>query len=626
MDGGTFDRVTRVLAGRLTRRTGASAALAGLFGLAGSGGALRVETPQAAAKRRAGERAPGAQGEVDDEKKPCGPKARDNRCRKDKDCCTRSCKKPKKGSTAKVGRCRCVKPGKKCKNGQKCCGGARCQNRKCTIQPVPATCTASGGACASNATCCTGLVCQDGACGPCVAAVCASGCAHTTVNAAYAAAAAGATLYIGPGSYPTGIEVDKDITLAACPGVTGVELVVDRQVRGADSYYAILAEDANDTNTYSVTLRNLALKGTLPTNVDDALLNAGANGRVDFTLEDCRASDTQYLLYVPKGGTHRVTRLAATNFGYGIYFSGAPVVDLTVEDSQFTDGLDSYCALYGFQAVQATVAVSGSTVSGGSGGFYASMTQSGSFTVTDSSITGAIGETPLGFFGVQDGATRANTTATFTNVTVDGCSYGPYVGGGVIAVNDSAFTNNGDTYGYFEIINTTLTLTDTTISGNTSSYYDAGGGIYAVCSGGYALYVTFAGTTTVEGNSVTGWGGGVAVSRFGGAGGCPSFSFTNVTTTNVKSNTATLGGPQCAVCTVSGTCNSTTFVNVADCNFNSGPLRGRLPGRAIYPARQAEPAPPRPARRSRCIRLVPRAGCGGSGALASGRPAPRTTG
>ncbi|MFM9106120.1 MAG: hypothetical protein ACKOWF_05405 [Chloroflexota bacterium] len=533
MDGGSFDRLTRLLAGRLTRRSGAGAAVAGLLGLAGAADAAAAKAGAGAGAGAATGRAPGGEGDVYDEKRPCGPKARDNRCRKHKDCCTKYCRKPKKGSAAKIGRCRCIKVGKKCKGKQKCCGGATCQNRKCT----PAA-------------------------QPCVATVCASGCAFTDVNAAYAAAAPGDTIVIGPGSYPTGIVVDKSITLAGCPGATDVELVVDRQVKGADSYYGILVENPADTEVHSVVLQNLRLKGTYPANQDEALLSASDAGRIDFTLEDCAGSDAYYFIYVMKGGTHVLRRFTGTNYVYGVYYSssagGRLTVTLTVEDSQFSSGDESLAVCADFCADDAIVSVTGSTLTG-TGIYYCGTI--GSFTVTDTTITGFTGYYPLRYDGSE--SVLPTSTATIANVAIDDCEYGPMFYNGTVQVTDSAFTNLGDTYGSTLLFNTEITLTNTRIAGNkdSDSANLGGGGILAKCQAGKPkpLSVTFAGTTTVENNSTTKWGGGILLFEYGA---CTS-TITNVSLANVKNNTATLGGPQCARYTSPGS----VYADVPTCSF-----------------------------------------------------------
>ncbi|MFM9108011.1 MAG: hypothetical protein ACKOWF_15085 [Chloroflexota bacterium] len=169
----------------MSRRAGAAAAasavLAAGAGVGASAGAKRGAATAAAP-------APGAW--VGDEKRPCGPTAKDNRCLKDKDCCTNKCQKP--GPGEKYGRCRCIKPGKKCTPKQICCGGATCTGSVCT-PPAPV----------------------------CLPTVSASGTAVANgvgLTAALAAAPAGATLILAPGQYAGDFSIQKDVTLTSCPG------------------------------------------------------------------------------------------------------------------------------------------------------------------------------------------------------------------------------------------------------------------------------------------------------------------------------------------------------------------------------------------------------------------------
>ncbi|MGI9254713.1 MAG: NHL repeat-containing protein [Thermomicrobiales bacterium] len=156
MDGTRFDRIARLLGAAATRRQGIAAALGAVAGV----GALTAEGQPSMPKG-----GPWPAG-------PCGPTGKDNRCTKNKQCCTGYCKIGKKGKT---GRCRCIKLGGGCKTGQLCCGTGTCVNGACAGS-APPVCDAS--TCAAG--CCEGTTCKaDGgndACGAGggVCAVCSS--------------------------------------------------------------------------------------------------------------------------------------------------------------------------------------------------------------------------------------------------------------------------------------------------------------------------------------------------------------------------------------------------------------------------------------------------------------------
>ncbi|MFM9108152.1 MAG: hypothetical protein ACKOWF_15800 [Chloroflexota bacterium] len=221
-----FDRAARLLAGVLSRRRH----LAGLLGIAA---AAPIVPGVAAGGRR---RRP-------DQTGPCGKLGRNNACQRDSDCCTGHCKK----LNGKLKRCRCLKRGETCHQGQTCCGKLMCMDKVCTSPDVPETCL-----------------------------VCASGCSFSTVDAAVAAAADGAVIPIAPGTYPTpAIIVDRTVTLKACNGEPGVVLT---QPDG-NSY---MFEDADGGNPARViSLVGLTLRGAGPaSNVGIIYSQGGATWQV----------------------------------------------------------------------------------------------------------------------------------------------------------------------------------------------------------------------------------------------------------------------------------------------------------------------------------------------------------
>ncbi|MGI9254100.1 MAG: right-handed parallel beta-helix repeat-containing protein [Thermomicrobiales bacterium] len=496
MDGGSFDRWTRLLAERLTRRSGLATTAA-----AGVAAALGVAAEDAAAgkdgQRHRGRHQAGAAG-------PCGPTGKDNICTKDKECCTGYCKPGKPG---KAGRCRCVKMNKKCKKGQQCCGGGVCQNKTCK-PPVP-PCGATGVACTADADCCSGLVCFEGQCGPCIPTVCSS-CTHKTVEAAYAAATSGDTIYIGSGTYPTEIIIDKSITLAACPGVTDVVLQTAR-VNIYDSYFSILLDSDTDTTPYAVGLRNLTLEGTYPTNRDDALLRSTRSEYINWTVEECTVRNAYYGLYV-LSGQHVINRSKVEGCQKGVYVYYGNVrtdpMSLIVLSSEFT-GNDSYTFTY-------AVSPSGPLVMDGC-----------NFHDNNDGYD-------LYYYGASPNKGLTPVTITNTTVANNGDSYTVSFSGGVVTMENCSITNTG--YSGLYASSSDVTLIDTEISGNTSSA--GGGGIYLNASGGagYEANLTLEGTTTVTGNTATTGAGIYGYSADG---------VTNITVTGGSRVSGNIGNNQC---------------------------------------------------------------------------------
>jgi hypothetical protein len=515
MDGGTFDRLTRLLAGTATRRRGLAAALGALPAVAGLGaeradarkGRDRHGHDAGPGKSGGGKHRPSVAG-------PCGSSGRDNRCKKDKECCTGHCQK---SSGAKIGRCRCIKQGKGCKNGQTCCGNTSCIANVCSV-PGP-TCGATATACTSDANCCSGLICENGLCAPCVETVCASGCDFTDVNAAYAAATAGDTIYIGPGTYATAFLVTKDITLAACPGVSGVILQSARDANVQDTYgpdFAIIAEDTVDTATMrSVTVRNLAFDGTATgiTNDDETFLSSAPEGLVAYTVENCTFTKGNY-------GIRTISN------------------QHTVKDSTF-DGFTNAGFYQGYptSARVSTSDISGSTFTNqDSYGIYIYMdSYAVTTTVTDCSFPNNKGYSVRiegSTTGISNRKLILNTT-TFTDAQVSSptstYSYLRVIGA-TAEITGCTFTDGVDTAIVFEDGNGKIT--DTLIKDNKSESGSWGGGIYIrVNDDNCSLEI--AGTTLITGNTATGTtGGGIYSYPYNGK----TVTITGTTTTNVTGN------------------------------------------------------------------------------------------
>ncbi len=494
MDQERFDRIAAALGGAATRRAGLKAALAALAGLSGR------ELAAAAPERGDGQNLErdGEGSEVDSEKRPCGPKPKDNRCTKHKDCCTKYCRKPKK--QAKFGRCRCIKRGKKCKAGQKCCSAMTCRNGRCTKkQPAPATCT-----------------------------VCASGCLFTSVNAAYAAAADGDVITIDTGTYPTGIEVTKSVTLAACNGATGVKLTPDRNVL-VHGHYSVAVESSTDTTTrHTLTLLGLDLASTSQPIVDEVLLCSEANGTVTFIAQGCTMSGAFGGMYA-KDGDHSFTQGSVSNVIKP--FSVTPAVQ---SGSLTLTSVDIVGAL-------------ANTV-------YFSVTDGVSGALTVDSCTIHDGTALLSFTGNKSdtAAQRALTTMSITNSEFKDTAdvEAIYVDGGVVTVDGCTITGNYG--GGIRLFNADLTVSNTTISGNGSADPNTQGGGVLLNAQQANVTATFGSGVVVTNNTAVN-GAGVA-----------ALTTSSYTVTVTGASSSNIYGNNTENCE---TYASSTWTPVVNCNF-----------------------------------------------------------
>ncbi|MGI9253311.1 MAG: hypothetical protein ACR2J8_06165 [Thermomicrobiales bacterium] len=162
MDQQRFDAALKALHTGTTRRRGLAAALGVLLGGAGLDAAAKRQGQgqgQSAASKR-----PAAAG-------PCGDgSAKDNKCAKDGDCCTKYCAD---------GACRCKPNYMDCSKDAHCCAG-RCAGGKCDGGAKPAA-----SACQENFNCQDGLACINGVCtvsnkAKCTQSNCPGCCSGTT--------------------------------------------------------------------------------------------------------------------------------------------------------------------------------------------------------------------------------------------------------------------------------------------------------------------------------------------------------------------------------------------------------------------------------------------------------------
>ena len=495
MDGGIFDRLTRLLASRLTRRSGLAAAALSLPAVAAArqphGGARNGNSDSDSDSNGNSK----GRGRGPQQEGPCGDgRRKGNICTKDSQCCTGYCEVSLgKKNVDRKGRCRCIRRGKPCTPKQTCCGKAACVDGVCgATAPPPPACQETGGTCATDADCCSCLTCVSGACAACVPLVCASGCDYTTVGDAYAAASAGDTIYIGPGTYPTAITIDKDITLAACPCATGVTLTVDRTVASPDSYYAILRDDAGDASAYAVTLRNLTLEGTYPTDSYDILLQSTFQEKTDWTLEDCTLKNAYYGLWAPTGHVV-ITRGTVEKCFIGInaqYEDGEEPSSLVMTDVTVS-GCDSYGVL--FDPWDDTAGTF-STVTG--------------CTFRDNP---GYGLCLTGDFGVPPTVITTVSNSTFTG-NGGGTYQGLYLYGGLATVTGCTIT--GNTGGGVFLYDAETTIIDTEIKSNGG---EEGAGIDLLAHNRTVTTLTLDGTTMVSNNTASANGGGISRSRQNGS-------------------------------------------------------------------------------------------------------------
>lgn len=454
MDERQFDRLSARLGAATSRRAGLTSIMTALTGLGAS-----VTLPDGstlagnAAHTRMRKHRPSPAG-------PCGDRGRKaNACRKNDDCCTGVCDTSVgKTNLDGKGRCRCMR---------------------------------KGGACSANRNCCgSSMKCINGACrkpGACTATVCASGCPFTSVNAAYAAAADGATIYIGPGAYPTGFEVNKSITLAACGGTP--TLTPDRVNPDAMIY-----ESTTDTVTrHTVTLQGLNLHGSdnPPDTYGLTFLKSDGSGTVTFVMQDCAASDT-YGVLSAGDGDHVVQDCTISGMYYPVYVYATVTASLTLTGTTISDSFPSgLICMTGQTGQTARVAI-------------------------DNCNFVNIGDRSFDFWGIDDNDSRTQTTLSITNTTFSN-SGGMMVRGGVAAIDGCSLTGRGptsDSRGLF-VINSSVTVTQTTFSGFVASSLDSyGGGVYLLAGQQNSSLTLGAGVVITDNTAAD--GSGVAVKAVGG--------------------------------------------------------------------------------------------------------------
>ncbi len=555
MESELFDHAIRMLGAGATRRAGLRAAVAALLGASAAGEAVAGNEHGRATEKRAG-----------GEGGPCGDgSAKANRCAKPNDCCTGIC--------ARNHRCRCRKKNRKCKQDRNCCGALSCVKKKCAPPPKPpapvptggscgptdtcanddATCTTyeggspagtyclldTGGACTAETQCASGR-CDGGACGTCSCGACAGACvptvcatcAHTTVQAAIDAAAAGDVIAIAPGTYDEDLTVTQSVTLRGCPGgevilknatlgsrtllATGTDLVlIDVVIEGYDQRPS--SGGGGVASTGNVTLcGNAAVRNIFQTS---AALSMAGGLLTLLAMNDQSAVHGCESTGVVLGDFASLTMNDRSAIRDNIGTAGAGVFMIAASGAGAIEMNDA-SSISGNQA----------TGSGGGGGIYAFSTGYGPVLLTmndDATITGNTSVGPGGgavvTFGPHDGngAVRLAGRAAISGNHSD--SYG---GGGLFAgvpvnlADESVIADNTAPWAAglgMSLVTTPfagftgLTLSgDAAISGNTAST-GVGGGVWV---GGASI--TMAGSSTVTGNSTPTAGGGIYLAGAGG--------------------------------------------------------------------------------------------------------------
>ena len=466
MDGGTFDRLTRVLTGGMSRRAGIGIALGAVLGRI-VGGAEDASAARGANRRH--------------EKMPC--LGAGTPCTANDTCCSGRCL-PKSGGTGY----RCARPHSKAKQGNKKKDGG------------------GGGV-------------------PCVSTVCASGCLYTTVEDAYAASAAGSTIYIGTGTYPTQVAITKDMTFDACPGEE-VVLEPSRDSLGPDSYYSVFTEDSVASSTpLAVTIRNLTLQGTADgaTNADETLVSSHGHGMVSWTIEGCTLRYANIGLYALTR-EHTVSDCVVSDMdSYGLYlemdYSAPSTTVLNVNDTTFEQPDIARAADW--------IHVIVSSAPGSGSDRY-------ELNVTNSSFSGN-GDSGSYFEGLQT-AGQGTTVATYTNCTWTTTLERPTAGvnmyGGTSNIIGCSFTNGNYSRSAVYLYDASCTLKDTLVDNNDVYYYAA----VTLDVEYWTSTLQVQGSTMITNNSSTGSGpdGGVSISMPASG---PTASVTGTSTSNVTGNT-----------------------------------------------------------------------------------------
>jgi len=178
-----------------------------------------------------------------------------------------------------------------------------------------------------------------------------------TVNFALTHATVGGTvLIVDSGDYDNSITIDKNVTIAAAPGVTAVfSAAVTNGTIFSFSYTASLCSSAGECHILA--LRNLIFDGQSVT--QDAVRAAG----IRLLAEDCTFTRFKLGVYVNGGGTYQFKNCIFYSLGTGLYLSpntnGAAVRSQTnavVEGCRFaaltSAGIDAFTGPLGLNTLK----------------------------------------------------------------------------------------------------------------------------------------------------------------------------------------------------------------------------------------------------------------------------------
>jgi hypothetical protein len=391
VDGIRFDRLSRLFGAATTRRGAVAATIAAIAGSA---------VASAKKPRREG---------------PCGDGGgKDNRCSRDKDCCTGIC-------NTKNRRCRCRRFGAACTADENCCNSMSCISGLCGVG-------GGGGGCG---TCPDGTHCVADSCVACT--VCASGCPYPDLAAALDDAAGPSEILIAPGTYTGVHNATRPVTIDRC-GSTGT---VTLKTATPSSNVLTFQQAAAPSIVRNVTILGdptvagtTAVAATYPVlTLEDVIVDgtaAGVNGvgnSGSLTLNRCTVKNT--------------TTDSGVKLSFSLSTGTLTITDSTITDNTCTNTNQGGGGIALIGSVTATLTgttVQNNTADGGNGGGIVLLALSSDVptlnigtgtTISDNSATGAVASF-LGYGGgiaIKKGTvTGATASNVYDNSATQSCN------------------------------------------------------------------------------------------------------------------------------------------------------------------------------------------------------------